>query len=402
MPCLVLVGSGCGEGSGAASIDTSSTDGSTTASSSTGAEALTTSEASTGTTGSEASTGAAEESGSVGGGDPPWCRSEDDCIALDPQRPVCDVDTGTCLPCAPKDVCVGGACPGPDGCPGAEPIAVVVGYGARRVMSTDGVTWEHFTELDPNGKDDDNLLRGIGYGDGVFVAVGGGGQGLSYTSRDGIAWKNERRDLRAFLSDVVWFDGLFVAAGGNGFRVRSSDHGATWTDDPGYFSGHFRGIAAGSDRVVAVGHSGTQGMSSTTMDGASWSTPEIGGAPLWAVAFGNDRFVAVGNGGRAAVSDDGVSWTNTDLGADDLRSVVFVDGSFYVAIDGTYRVSSDGETWATMPGAARKLAGAFQGRFVSLGWPATISVSEDLQTWQTVFSPGGSGFTRLAVGAPSR
>src|SRR5204863_5090657 len=65
-------------------------------------------------------------------------------------------------------------------------MAVVVGYGGRRVSSTDGVTWENFQQLNPNGGDDADLLRGVAFGGGTFVAVGGS----TFTSPDGVVWTN--------------------------------------------------------------------------------------------------------------------------------------------------------------------------------------------------------------------
>ena len=57
----------------------------------------------------------------------------------------------------------------------AADVWVAVGYGGRRMSSTDGVKWEITAEWAEKGGDDSNNLMGLAYGLGKFVAVGGGG-----------------------------------------------------------------------------------------------------------------------------------------------------------------------------------------------------------------------------------
>ncbi len=285
-----------------------------------------------------------------------------------------------------------------------DAIAVAVGYGTRRVMSADGVEWTGFVEIDPAGGDDENLLRGVGYGGGAFVAVGGAGQGLSLVSFDGVEWVYEDRTHSSFLSDAVWFDDGFVAAGGNGYRVRSSDDGESWEETGGYFAGHFRDLVAGSDRVVAVGHTyggNDMGLWSSTVDGVTWSDEQTGGAPLSSVAYGAGVFVAVGNGGRVMSSSDGQRWTDAELGLSGTEGVFFGDGQFHVAADSSYWTSTDGEAWSqTKVPDARGIAAELHGAFLTTSWPAAVLRSSRLGTWETVFQVEGSGLTDIAVGPP--
>jgi hypothetical protein len=283
----------------------------------------------------------------------------------------------------------------------AATLAVAVGYGTRRVRSRDGSSWTDFQQVSANGLDDDDNLRGVGYGEGVFVAVGGANQGLSMTSTDGVLWQNEHRDLGGWLGDVVYLNGVFIAAGGNGFRVRSIDRAKSWRDATPYAAVHFRAIAAGNGVAVAVGHTygqnPDQGVSSATADGVTWSPTQRAGAPLRSIAFGNGVFVALGDGGACAVSSDGETWTRTTLSGANAF-VGFARNEFLVARQGGYYRSADGKTWTqTASSSARDVAAEFDGHYLAVGWPAAISASTDLETWNEVWSVGGSGMNQIAI-----
>jgi hypothetical protein len=297
---------------------------------------------------------------------------------------------------ATTDASSGGESTGPV----LQELAVVVGYGARRVSSLDGDSWENFVEVDSNGGDDVNLLRGVGHGGGAFVAVGGASTGLSFSTVDGAQWDNENRTMRAFLSDVVWFEDQFVAVGGNGLRVRTTDLGASWEDDAGFESGHFRGVAASADLVVAVGNTyGGAGLWSTTADAMDWTEVGTGGPELRDVAHGNDVFVAVGLEGRIASSPDGETWEDHSQPSGSFVRVAFVDGVFYVADGDRYWTSADGAQWSdTEVTTAHPIAGVFAGRFFAVGLDGSIFAAEDLDDWETVFSMDGGAFTAMATG----
>jgi hypothetical protein len=287
-----------------------------------------------------------------------------------------------------------------------EAIAVAVGYGTRRVRSEDGVVWTDFVEVDPAGGDDNNLLRGVGYGGGTFVAVGGATEALVLTSPDGVRWQTVAAGIGAFLSDVVWQDELFVAAGGNGARALSSDGGATWSSTAEYYAGHFREIAVGNGVFVAAGHTygdSMIGMWSTSTDGASWSEEQTGGAPVQSggLAFGSGTFVIRDAAGALSFSSDGASWTPASTELAGPGSVLYAEGEFLTAgEDGLWR-SSDGATWR-MVGASngRGVIAFIDGQYLSLGWPLAIAASTDLAQWQTVFMHDGPGLTDVAVGVP--
>ncbi len=113
-----------------------------------------------------------------------------------------------------------------------------------------------------------------------------------------------------------------------------------------------RGVAASADgqTLVAVGVGGS--VLRSTDGGETWALDSVGeDADLRAVAFGNERFVAVGIGKNAYVSEDGIHWTAHPLDPDNgnasygLYTIAFGDHGFVAAGAGYVFTSTDGETW---------------------------------------------------------
>ena len=119
----------------------------------------------------------------------------------------------------------------------------------------------------------------------------------------------------------------------------------------------FSGVAYGNGKYVAVGNSF---MSST--NGVNWTissqTPSNG---LNGIAYGMNRFVAVGDNETIYTSTDGDTWTQRSLGAAggqgfNLKGVAYGDGNFIV-VGGAFHqvkiyVSSDGINWSSPYGSA--------------------------------------------------
>jgi hypothetical protein len=123
-------------------------------------------------------------------------------------------------------------------------------------------------------------------------------------------------------------------------------------------------IAYGNSRFVAVGQSGKGAYSS---DGINWTA--IGNMgfyngdydrdndTIYGIAYGGGKFVAVGAytppiTGKAAYSTNGVSWTavsNTTFGTDTIRAIAYGNGKF-VAVGGIGKAawSTDGVTWTAV------------------------------------------------------
>jgi len=299
---------------------------------------------------------------------------------------------------------LGGSGPG-DGHGGAgTPIAVAVGYGRRRISSVDGSHWT-LIEKTPNGGDDNDLFRGVTYGNGRFVAVGGSTVSLTQISTDGMNWIDGGTGT-AWLGGVAWNGTVFVAAGGNGLRVRSTDNGATWTNPAGSQAKHYRAVAFGAGQVVAVGHtydkSGPNntdvGVIASTADGLQWTERRAAGETFGSIAYGNGIFVASTDGATVATSVDGITWTDQAVGAGG-GGICFTGSEFVLwRNSGTYR-SSNGTVWAQVTTGARAIAGFFNGLYVSFDWPLRVNTSSDLMSWKRVFEPLGSGLSQMVVGS---
>lgn len=287
----------------------------------------------------------------------------------------------------------------------ADAIAVAVGYGTQTVRSSDGRTWTDIHVVDPQGGDDENVLRGVGYGDGTFVAVGGAALGFSLRSLDGITWTDENRTLTSFVSDVAHVGGVFVAAGGNGLRVRSLDGGVTWQDPAEGLSAHFRAIASNGEVAVAIGSSyggdPIEGVRSSTAGDGTWSAPVQGGSGYASIAAGGGVFVALDYAGVAHVSSDGTTWQDADValpGGD--HRVIHAAGMFVTDGEGGYWTSSDGTTWQMIAAAEIHPPVAYiAGTYLSIASPGLLA-SGDLQAWDPVYTAVASGLNDVATGAP--
>ena len=290
-----------------------------------------------------------------------------------------------------------------DAGPSGTPVLVAVEYGNRRTSTFDGVTLGDDQVVDPNGGDDNNLRRGVGYGDGRFVAVGGGGEGQSWVSDDGRTWHHHATALRAFVSDAVYGNGRWVAAGGNGLRLYSVDRGETWSGDPGYYAGHFRGITFGNGVFVAAGHrygDSTDGLTAVSSDGEAWEILEHDGLlGFGVVTFGNGVFVATGRGGRVAVSVDGRSWDEVNLGGSSYEAPTFSAGEFLVpSAEGLWH-GPDGRNYTRIDGFAPSGVVQAFGEYRGVTWQSQRWATPTLGTaWARTHGDDGPAFTELIVG----
>ena len=152
----------------------------------------------------------------------------------------------------------------------------------------------------------------------------------------------------------------------------------------------FVGNAGGNSPVTWI---------ATTKDGEKLEHVDAKLPQLFAVAFGNGRFVAVGADGRRTSSKDGKAWEHeaTEKGID-LRNVVW-SGKEFLATGGgrTYR-SPDGVEWSAdakaMPcsvlHADKVLAGT--------NWPGQMLSSPDGTAWAKHEKMTPNGINAVAVG----
>ena len=146
----------------------------------------------------------------------------------------------------------------------------------------------------------------------------------------------------------------------------------------------FQGIAYGNGRWVIVGEEGTI---LSSPDGMAW-TSEInpaGTAKLDDVAFGNGLFLAMGHGnGVVVTSPDGREWTEQTSKAGGALEIIH-DGTQFVALAaaGVFATSTNGASWV-YPGPVPTLyvdvgGIAFgNGTYVAAAAPMNVTLTEQI------------------------
>ncbi|HTA05072.1 MAG TPA: hypothetical protein VK774_01810 [Solirubrobacteraceae bacterium] len=191
------------------------------------------------------------------------------------------------------------------------------------------------------------ILRGVAYGNGHWVAVGSGGTLLR--SRDGLRWTVERSPSDVDLRGVAWTGRRFVAVGDEG-TVLSSPDGRAWRVDTSAMPCALLGVASDRDRLVAVGGGGRLQLSS---DGRRWrpaSSPTK--KDLYAVTRGPSRFVAVGAKATVMTSADGRRWARRAAPASlNLHAVTWTGSEYLAGGDrGVMLSSRDAVRWRRVVG----------------------------------------------------
>ena len=167
----------------------------------------------------------------------------------------------------------------------------------------------------------------MAYGSGRFVVVGSDFGPFApfawttLTSTSGVNWQRQKGNGFA-LGGVTYGNGLFVAVGndkgGPGAVVTSLD-GINWTRRSAGTGQYLTGVAFGADRFVALGSLGSL---LTSTNGIAWTESTIGPGIFNDITYGAGQFVAVGSDGRILTSPDGTTWTTrTSNTAADLNAV---------------------------------------------------------------------------------
>lgn len=281
----------------------------------------------------------------------------------------------------------------------AAGVFVAVGYGGRRVRSTDdGVTWTDDVSLVPQGGDDDNLLRTIVYGDGKFVALGY----RAVISVDGKTWLAPTAPFGQWIGAATWdFGKGFVAVGGYGLHATSRD-GRTWSDHAfDTVASHCKhGIALGGGRFVSVNDDGGRASSA---DGVTWTKSQgaAGAVKTTGVAFGNGVFVAVGDTSAVRSADGGLTFSAPASLASAASGIVFAQGHFTALSSGRVFTSPDGAVWTTKTSAdVRRGTVAYgHGTYVSIAEGGGIQRSSDGVVWTAPKTlPGANALEAIAFG----
>ena len=286
--------------------------------------------------------------------------------------------------------------------------------------SLDGTNWTDWPS---------NPLPGYGTSiagstNGLLFAVGGAGfYGSVMLSTNGTDWVNESwlPEILQVLNGVCYADGHFVAVGNAGTIMVSVD-GSNWTqkgaDVPVLFGANISELTAvtwGKNQFVAsrsrsmqVGNIGSPGALLLSSDGITWTNVLLGSTPgLHGVCYGDSEFVAVGENSTVMTSSNGLGWTSIAPG---ISGVTFYGASYannvFVVLgqNGSLLTSVDASTWInrTPAGVGGNLLSSAYGNgiYVVVGNNgagfATILISPDAANW-TNSTPANSYFPLSGV-----
>lgn len=275
----------------------------------------------------------------------------------------------------------------------AENLFIAVGHRGLRMSSTDGQTWTNLQ----TGKEGETY-RAVCFGNGLFAAVGSfGGNNILAATADGVTWKTGTQDAKyvRYLRGLGFGNGQFIGLGGdpgavgisNPFLMTSTD-GQTWSEaTPIGGKNMLRRICWGNDRFVAVGDRGRRAM---TKDTKEWVDAEKVKAidTLIDVTFGAGRFVGVGLHGLRMSSEDGVTWSERLAGeeGEHINSVLWTGDRFVAVGQGATYLSPDGLKWERVPNTNAPLIAVFgNGQFVGSNWRGRILRSADAVKWDEAF-----------------
>jgi hypothetical protein len=269
---------------------------------------------------------------------------------------------------------------------------LAVGHKGLRLFSADGTAWQ-----DAQTGKEGEVFRAAAFGNGRAVAVGTyGGVNIFASSRDGKKWDASTRDGKyaLFVRSLGFGKDFFLAIGGDPgavgssrpFETHSAD-GISWSDLREFGGKNIlRRLAYGNERFVGVGDRGRRAASP---DGAVWKdAPDVKAIDtLVDVTYGNGVFVGVGLHSLRMASADGLTWTDRQVGeeGEHLNSVVWAKDRFVAVGQGATYTSADGKTWQRAANKDAPLTVAFgNGIFVGANWKGRLLRSDDGVAWREV------------------
>ncbi len=287
----------------------------------------------------------------------------------------------------------------------ADDLWLAVGYGGRRMISTDGHNWKVTAEwAQPGGDDGHNLMSAV-YAQDKFVVVGGGGGGPSgaghiLVSSDGVEWKETYKD-KARINPVVYGNGRFIVGTSSypaGKLMWSSDAQKWETGGAIQTKGltHFRHGAFGNGVFLLVGNGrikNAEGQDQevhwaiTTRDGETMLSERTDLMAHGRIEFGAGRFVMLSHDGVLLSSADGRKWDQPKLAGTSKPSWLIWDAHGKRFLLGNYQTgweSKDGITW-TAGGmkASTDIRWTDGQRFIGVGWPGKhMWFSPDGKSWE--------------------
>lgn len=198
------------------------------------------------------------------------------------------------------------------------------------------------------------------FGNGLYITcsnTGGISSSVNFTN-----WNTQTIGITNDLKSVSYGNDSWVIVG-SGTTILTSSNGISWSYNntflsriyvggiipfdypPATFSGDINGVDYGFDKFIAVGAGGTALVSEAPSGiTTSWVVRSANINDLNSVTFGLDNFVAVGDNGAITRTVDGYVWTTQTSGtSNNLLSVRYLNG-IHIAVgeNGTILKSTDG------------------------------------------------------------
>jgi len=248
--------------------------------------------------------------------------------------------------------------------------------------SPDGITWTA-RGVPVTGTPAQTFVR---WSDVDYNFLTGGQGSLVAISSDGVTWTGSTVTSFAgqTVNDAAYGAGVWVVVGNNN-NIATSPDGTTWTGRTSAISGNILSIAF-SDTLDLFVIGTSTGLMATSPDGITWTarTSTHGTDDIHSIAWGNDKFVAVGDKYKISTSVDGITWVDTGqtpvLGV--LRDVSFGNGTFVCAnaSSDNFLVSTDGVAWVEIDSGSGSAAysSVINGDYVILGTVAHKLLTADL------------------------
>jgi len=173
------------------------------------------------------------------------------------------------------------------------------------------------------------LWTKVKYIGGRFMAFATGGQAAYSTS--GTSWTPMTMPSTAEWRDVTYGDGKWVAVAAGGNKAAVSTDGATWSASTLPEGADWNAIEYGKGKFVttALSDSSTGVAVAYSTNGTSWTLSSMPQGS-YALAYGNNRFVALSGGYAGAtevsISFDGITWTESTIAAADWRAIKYAGG----------------------------------------------------------------------------
>lgn len=204
---------------------------------------------------------------------------------------------------------------------------------ATILTSRDAITWSPSMRLpaltDPEtGKK--AYPAGIVFGGDRFVVLAQGEAGAAMVSTDGSKWDTVFSPVLNGMRGIGYGNGKFIAVGTG---IAMSDDGFTWTLDESVNNATLYSATGGNGTFIAVGEGGTSVLVKTNGQ-PDWTNVKLRGAPvpLTSIGFGAGHFVACGAAGNVIATRNGVTWYGDRSTAQFQQRAIILGNNEYVMV----------------------------------------------------------------------